>query len=535
MARSISLANKCQLLFGGAVVLIVTAALIAPWVRVGTIIDQSELSALRDIAAEGVDQTGAIDLQRLDATASGPISEDDFVRSAIEQFRAHPKQTEHHEAIWDKSDRVFRYARASRDDAGALTSIVLIERRSPRAAGRLFVNRLFLLSSGLVAGIVAVIVFYLITTRLILSPVRSLKETAERIMEGDPDARAAIKTNDEFEQLGDAFNDMLAGLEEKREQLRAANQSLDLRVTRLEQANLALHESAKLKGDFIAAVSHELRTPLNSIIGFAELLEEIAARDQTAELVHDQKEWSKRKRYLDHIAAAGRTLLEMINELLDMAKIEAGKMDLHVERMSVTETCEGLLALIRPQAERKNISLVCESAGSHRADDDVDLAESSPIIETDARKFQQILFNFLSNAAKFTPEGGQITLRTERLIGSDGESRIRISVIDTGAGIAPEEQERIFEKFIQLEGGHTRLHAGTGLGLAIARDLTAMIQGEIQVVSEAGRGSMFCLIVPMRMDPDNAAEMTLRLAGRSRSDETPGAAADEPSAAKTSS
>lgn len=529
MARGISLANKCQLLFGGAVVLIVTAALIGPWLRVGTIIDQSELGALRDFAAAEAAAPGDLVIERIDIEGGRPENISRFARAAIERFQSEPSLPEHSEALWDDGDRVFRLSRPVRGDRGELIGIVSIERRAPHAAGRLFVNRLFLLSAGLMAGGLAVLVFYLITTRLILSPVRSLKETAERISEGDPEARADIRTGDEFEQLADAFNSMLAGLEEKREQLRSANQSLDLKVSRLEQANLALHQAAKLKGDFIAAVSHELRTPLNSIIGFAELLQEIAERDQAAGLVRDQDEWQKRKRYLDNIVAAGRSLLEMINELLDLAKIEAGKMDLHVELMSVAEACDGLLALIRPQAERKKLSLSLEIVGARPGESDGDAA---PIIETDPRKFQQIIFNFLSNAVKFTPEHGRVTLRTERLIGGDGEARVRVSVIDTGSGIAAEDQERIFEKFTQLESGLTRMHAGTGLGLAIARELTTMIQGEIQLLSEVGRGSMFSLIVPMRMDPNKAAEMTLRMAGRAKS--SPEIMADEELAKVTS-
>ncbi len=514
MARSISLANKCQLLFGGAVILIVTAALIGPWIRMGHILDKSEFGALRDIAAAETEESAGLQVRLIDINDVDALAEDDeFARTTFEQFKADPNVQQREVAIWEGEERLYMYARALRDEEGALTGVILVQRRSTRAAGQLFVNRLFLLGAGIAAGTVAVLVFYFIVTRLILSPVRSLKETAERIMAGDLDARATIQTGDEYEQLSDAFNDMVIGLEEKRAQLHAANQSLDLKVARLEQANLSLHESAQLKGDFIAAVSHELRTPLNSIIGFAELLQGIATSDRSAGLAVDLDEWSKRKRYLDNIVDAGRTLLEMINELLDMAKIEAGKMDLHVELMNVTDACDGLLALIRPQAERRNITLVYDSASarSHESPD-----ESTPILETDPRKFQQIVFNFLSNAVKFTPDGGEVTLRIERMVGGDGVPRFRVSVLDSGPGIAPEDQERIFDKFTQIETGHTRLHTGTGLGLAIASELSSMIQGEIQLVSERGSGSMFSLIVPMRMDPTHAAMMTLRQAGRSR-------------------
>ncbi|MEC9374725.1 MAG: ATP-binding protein, partial [Planctomycetota bacterium] len=150
----------------------------------------------------------------------------------------------------------------------------------------------------------------------------------------------------------------------------------------------------------------------------------------------------------------------------------------------------------------------------------------SGVIETDPRKFQQIVFNFLSNAVKFTPEGGSVTLRAERVSAGEPEPRVRVSVLDSGPGIAREDQQRIFEKFTRLESGHTSEHAGTGLGLAICKELTGMIQGEIQLVSESGQGSMFSLIVPVRMDPDRAAQMHLLTAGR-------GVAALQPSAAQS--
>jgi signal transduction histidine kinase len=191
-----------------------------------------------------------------------------------------------------------------------------------------------------------------------------------------------------------------------------------------------------------------------------------------------------------------------------MARIEAGKVDLHVEKMSVAGACEGLVALIRPQADRKNIEIALElpaGVAAHR---------EAPIIETDPRKFQQIVFNFLSNAVKFTPEGGKVTLRAERLRGADDEPRVRVSVLDTGPGIAPEDQDRVFEKFSRVETGHVREHTGTGLGLAISKELADLIQGSIQLVSDPGRGSMFSLIVPVAMDPDVAAERALRTAGR---------------------
>jgi len=553
MSRGLSLANKCQLLFGAAVIFIIFAALLAPWLRIGAIIDQSELDATREIArlwaTTATDEApevapgeyvgplppGApeprVRVRRLTGDDLNPeATETDFAGAAVDRLLENPDEAEVAEAIWDGDDRVYRLALARRNANEALQSVILVERRSPRAAAALFVNRLYLLSAGLVAGGLAVLVFYLITTRLILGPVRRLRDTAQRVQQGEHGVRADLRTGDEFEQLGEAFNDMLVSLQEQRERLETANRTLDSKVTRLEEANLALNEAARLKGDFLASVSHELRTPLNSIIGFAELLQQIAERDLAEELVSDREHWAKRQRYLDNIVAAGRSLLDMINDLLNMAKLEAGRMDLHVEPISVREACESLIALIRPQAERKGISLELETPRLNEASPGNGQAPNAAaaIIETDPRKFQQVVFNFLSNAVKFTPEGGRVVLRAERLVGRDDEPRLRVSVLDDGPGIPPEDHERIFEKFTQLESGHTRLHAGTGLGLAICKELAAMLQGEIQLISEPGRGSMFSVIVPVRMDPDRSAEMTLRLAGR-----TPGPPQEHSSASRT--
>lgn len=255
----------------------------------------------------------------------------------------------------------------------------------------------------------------------------------------------------------------------------------------------------KARAAFLANVSHELRTPLNSIIGFGELLHEIAQAE--ADAGDDSTRLAKRKRYIENILRSGRTLLEMITSLLEMARLEAGKIELRPERLNLADACEGLIGLMYPVAERKGIRLRLEA--------EPDL----PLVVTDPKKFQQIVFNFLSNAVKFTESGGrpgeaEVVVRVERLVarggpggpGGAGEERVRVSVIDNGPGIAPEDQGRIFEKFAQLNGGLTREHAGTGLGLAISKDLAAVLQGEIQLVSEPGRGSMFSLILPLALD-----------------------------------
>ncbi len=534
MIRGVSLATKCQLLFGAAIVLIIAAALLVPWLRTPIVVDASQLETSRQIARlwERTTRDGPRlgpfplatspapnaekrpDEPRIEyvsaATFQTLSAQSDFLRVSLERFRKERKTpiNEHAESLWDGSQRVYRYALADRDDeTGALTGVLLLERRSPQAASQLLVNRVYLLVAGAFAMGLASLVFYLITTRIILKPVRTLRDVADRVRAGDLTARAAIPTGDEYEELGETFNAMLESLTETAERLRTTNRSLDLRIGELARSNSALYETAKLKGDFLANVSHELRTPLNSIIGFAELLQTIAVSESTRkdQSADDLASVMKRARYLDNIVNAGRTLLEMINELLEMAKIEAGKIDVNVEQVNVLETCDGLIGLIRPQADRLGVRLSLEGPTADNL---------LPLIKTDPRKFQQIVFNFLSNAVKFTPEGGEVTIRAENIRNGSGSPRIRVSVLDTGPGIPEEHQESIFEKFRQLDSGHTKSHGGTGLGLAIAKELASILQGEIQLVSAPGSGSMFSLIVPIEIDLGAAQDASRKASSR---------------------
>ncbi len=526
MSRGISLANKCQLLFGLATLLIIVAALLIPWVRYAQLVDDAQLETSRQVAKLWAENTvlepklvwvlhsgdagreeGGSDVSirywPSGEWSAGAFGEDvsgvygTFLDSARERVGVE-ESIEHSEAVWDGEDRVYRYARLLRDDEGIDVGVVVVERRSASAAGQLLINRAYLVVAGLLAGALAVLVFYIITMRIILGPVRSLRDTAELVREGNLHIRADIQTGDEFEQLSDTFNAMLEEIVSQQVELRGINRSLDLKMTELAEQNVRLYEAARMKSEFLANISHELRTPLNSIIGFTEILHDIAGKDLEAVGVeHAPSVLEKRGRYLDHILTAGRSLLVMINELLEMAKIEAGKVELHVQSMNVAETCEGLLALIRPLADRKGIgtelALVAAGGGFTSDAGGADV----PVIETDQQKFQQVVFNFLSNAVKFTASGGRVTLRAERVVGGDEAEWVRVSVLDTGAGIPEDQQETIFEKFSQVDSGHTREFAGTGLGLAIAKEFAGLIGGEVVMESEVGRGSMFSLIVPI--------------------------------------
>ncbi len=540
MWRGISLANKCLLLFGAAVVLIIIAALTVPWLRLSAIVDEGEFAISRRATEHFVELAGpngpsvtdgAVSLDTADPRAGNvrvlapgvDPGDERFLASALERFKEDVSVTEATSVGWFGTERIYRYARALRESGGSLRTVVLLERISGEARGQLVRNAIYLVSAGLIALGLAVLVFYLITTRLILSPVRSLKETTELVRQGDLSIRSQISTGDEFEELSDTFNQMLDALRAGQDQLRAINTSLDLKVGELSERNVALNESNKLKGEFLATVSHELRTPLNSIIGFAELLDEAAQRE--LEAGDDSSRLHKRRRYIEHITSAGRELLELVNSVLETAKIEAGKLDLKIEPVNLRDFSEAMAALMRPFADKNQVELVLE------------VPPELPVIRTDPKKLQQIVFNLLSNGVKFTadfvrdeaarrPGGGgspprtaRVTLRAERLNptadeGPESRARVRISVIDTGPGIAHEHQKLIFEKFQQVESGHTRRHAGTGLGLAISKELTHVLQGELMLDSRPGAGSMFTVILPEEIEPGRAQETRLELAFR---------------------
>ncbi|MCZ6836973.1 MAG: HAMP domain-containing sensor histidine kinase, partial [Planctomycetota bacterium] len=363
-----------------------------------------------------------------------------------------------------------------------LEAILVIDRKSDFAASRLLMGKVYILASWIVAGLLAVLVFYFILTKLILSPVRRLRETSEKVQGGDLTIRSQIKTGDEFEQLAEAFNTMLDRLELGQGQLRAINESLDLKVNELAEANVGLFESNRFKSEFLASISHELRTPLNSIIGFAELLEEMAKNESDAD--------PKRTRYLANILSSGRALLDMINELLNMAKIEAGRLEVNIEPTSVGDVIEGLINIMRPQAEAKRITLESDVGGQ------------IPMIETDPGKLQQILYNFLSNAIKFSPKESTVQVQVERYKRQDSSQGVRVSVRDEGPGIPEDMQDLIFEKFRQIDSSHTREHTGTGLGLAICRELAEMLGSTVSFVSESGKGATFYVDLPLAPQPE---------------------------------
>lgn len=345
---------------------------------------------------------------------------------------------------------------------------------SPRQYGQ-WGNLLTVIWIATMAGVLAMLLFQLIAQRMFLRPLRQLRHWADKVAKGNIAVRSHIRTGDEFEQLSDTFNSMLARLSDASEQLQSINRSLDVKLDEVSQANIALSEANRLKSDFIANVSHELRTPLNSIIGFAELLAEIAK----------SQEHERGTKYAENILNSGRGLLEIINDLLDLAKIEAGKVVLHIDKTSVTVICEDLLRLTAPLTDNKNLQVQFL------------FGPDIPLLETDGGKLQQILYNLLSNSIKFTPAGGQIHIEAEMTT----DELVTISIMDNGPGISKEDQERIFEKFTQVDTSATRPHGGAGLGLAIAKELAGLLGGELSVTSELGQGTAFTLTIPRRLTP----------------------------------
>lgn len=281
-------------------------------------------------------------------------------------------------------------------------------------------------------------------------------------------------------------------IEERNAELHELNEKLEEKVferTReLESANRELERSNKLKSRFIATMSHELRTPLNSVLGFSELLLD-DAHGSLGE---------KQKRHVQNIYNSGSHLLQLINNILDIAKIESGRMELHYETFNLAHAVAEVETVIRSLADRKKQEMRVRAHGD------------MPLINADRIKFKQILYNLLSNAVKFTPEGGTITLEASVIDGSalppfahalevfsERTEFLLLSIEDTGIGIRPEDRERIFSEFEQGDSSYSRKYEGTGLGLSLTRRLVVLHGGEITVESEENVGSRFTFVMPL--------------------------------------
>jgi PAS domain S-box-containing protein len=250
-------------------------------------------------------------------------------------------------------------------------------------------------------------------------------------------------------------------------------EELRIRSSELEAQNRRIQEASRLKSEFLANMSHELRTPLNSIIGFAQLLHDGEVDRNSPQ--HDE--------FLGDILTSGRHLLQLINDVLDLAKVESGKMDFRPETLDLRHLVAEVAAVLRSIAASKRIQLDTEVA-----------ADIGPV-SLDPARLKQVLYNYLSNALKFTPEGGHVSLRVR----SEGSDAIRAEVEDTGIGIAAGDFERLFVEFQQLDAAATKRQGGTGLGLALTKRIVEAQGGSVGVRSVQGRGSTFFAILPKRV------------------------------------
>jgi signal transduction histidine kinase len=256
-----------------------------------------------------------------------------------------------------------------------------------------------------------------------------------------------------------------------------ATRTEELRATnvQLQQALVGAEEASRSKTRFLAAMSHELRTPLNAIIGFSELLE-----DQQFGLLN-----AKQQRYVSHVHASGRHLLNLINDILDLAKVEADRLSLEPMPFALPEILRAAIESFRPQAEAKGIAF------------QLSLEACPATLVADPLRFKQIILNLLSNAAKFTLEGGTVTV-SARPRSSDAGRAVEIIVQDTGIGIRAEDLPKLFQEFTQLDASLARRHEGTGLGLALTKKLVELHDGAIHAHSPGeGQGSTFTIILPL--------------------------------------
>ncbi len=265
-------------------------------------------------------------------------------------------------------------------------------------------------------------------------------------------------------------------------------------LERLRQQNVALEEASRMKSEFLANMSHELRTPLNAILGFSELL--IDDPDQQADR-------ETALQYLDRIHDSGTHLLAVINDILDLSKVEAGRMELHREVFAVDALIESVLETVRPLADRKTIQLTAD-------------LEPAVTLYADMGKVKQILYNLLSNAIKFTPEEGEVRVECRA-----AEDRVELSVADNGIGIDPAHHERVFQEFQQVDGGADRHYEGTGLGLALTKRFVELHNGRIWLESERGQGSRFHVALPV-VEPRAAEESLSEMTAMARALTVPG-------------
>jgi signal transduction histidine kinase len=327
------------------------------------------------------------------------------------------------------------------------------------------------------AGLLLSMIASFFLARALVRPLRALETGAELIGRGELEQRIEVHTGDELEGLANQFNKMAADL---RASYIGLERKVEERTHELREKSMQLEKANKHKSEFLANMSHELRTPLNAIIGFSEVLSE-----QMFGEVND-----KQMEYLKDIHSSGRHLLSLINDILDLSKIEAGRMELDLAAFHLPSLLENCSILVRERASRHGLALK------------LDVEPGLDDWVADERKVKQVVVNLLSNAVKFTPRGGSVTLRARRVPGADGQrspSTVEIAVVDTGVGIPEDQHAPVFEAFQQAGGDYLLKSEGTGLGLSLAKSYVELHGGSIRVESAPGKGSTFAFVLPERV------------------------------------
>ena len=341
--------------------------------------------------------------------------------------------------------------------------------------------------------VVSVLCFVLISIlllrwalRSIARPVTRLALSAEAAVEHGSHFQATQAGATEINRLSDSIGHLTNSLEalvlKRTDELHRKNHELNAEVARraetenrLRVAKTAAEAASAAKSDFLAVMSHELRTPLNSILGFSDVLRE----GIQGELNEDQQ------KSVDNISTSGKHLLSLINDILDLSKIEAGKETLNLESLEVEPLCEDVVTLLGSRAEKRSIRIerwVCDEVAH---------------VTGDRRRVRQILFNLLSNAMKFSREGGRVGLEVGLRSKADGtDGMVEFVVWDEGIGISKENQKKLFEPFVQVDSRLVRNHEGTGLGLSLVKRLVRLHGGQVEVESEEGEGSRFIVLLP---------------------------------------
>ena len=325
----------------------------------------------------------------------------------------------------------------------------------------------------------------LLVARSISKPLGELTKGTEIIGKGDLEHKVEIQSKDELGELAAAFNRMTGSLKE----ITASRDELDREVTerkraeenvkkyaeRLEQANVRLQEMDRLKSVFLASTSHELRTPLNSIIGFTGII----LQGMSGEVNEEQR------KQLTMVKNSASHLLSLINDILDISKIEAGRVELSLEEFSLDGAVREVVEPLSSVASEKGLELVTE-------------VPAGITLFSDKRRVKQVLMNLVSNAVKFTDQGSvKITARVP------GDENLEVRVIDTGMGIKKEDMDKLFQPFQQIDVSLTKKHEGTGLGLHLSKKLADLLSGDISAKSEYGRGSEFTFTMPLRYEEGN--------------------------------